>query len=197
MLRSGSRVGWVFALFGAVVSLACSPPRGIVITSPSHGTFTTAASVVIDGMVIGIDVADASVTLNGAPIPLAPGGTFSESVSLDPVAIFNPVEVVVTDTSDGFSSSHLISVIAGDAVPDGVFSPQSVALRINDSGLTQLESTVETLADIDPSTIVGVGTVVFDDCAVRDPLFGWCLGSAYVTVVNPPASFGGFGVSMD
>ena len=103
--------------------------------------------------------------------------------------------MLLTDTSNGFETRARVTVIAGDSIADGDFSEESIALRINDSGLDTLESVVTDLVDFDPSSLAAPGTVVLDECVI-DSIFG-CLGSARVTVVNPPPSLTGFSLAMD
>lgn len=204
MLGSGrssrsSRCGRAAAgLLGALLSFGltgCSELPSVVVTTPVQGEFTTAASVEVSGMVVDVAVADALLTVNGVPATLDVVGRFSETVPLDPAIVFNPIDLVLTDTSNGFVARSRVTVIAGDSVVDGAFSQESIGLRINDAGLDTLEGVVTDLVDFDPSALAAPGTVVLDECVSR--FLGLCVGSARVTVVNPPPAVSGFGISMD
>ena len=71
--------------------------------------------------------------------------------------------------SDGKTLSRKrIVVIAGQSVADGDFSLDAVALRINDSGLDQLEPLIASGVSIDPATLLPVGTTVISEL-LRDP----------------------------
>jgi|GEM_PF-2896065 len=181
---------FVIALAGS----ACSDLPEIVIATPLHGEFTQAANIDVTGMVTEMDPANAAVTVNGVSVVVSPGGVFSTNIAIDTGIVFNPIDVVAVDTSNGYRTVTRVVVIAGDSIGDGAYSPQSVALRINDSGLDQLEGSVADLVDFDPADLVAVDTVVLDECVV---FFLGCLGSARVTVANPPPSATGFGISMD
>jgi hypothetical protein len=173
----------------------CSDLPGIIILSPTHGEFTTDPTVDVSGMVVDVDLADAAVTVNGVPVSLDVVGRFDTTVTLDPSIVFNGIDVELTDTSNGYVTKSRVTVISGDSVADGDFSLESIALRINDSGLDTLENVVTDLVDFDPASLAAPGAVVLDDCVI-DSIFG-CLGSAVVTVVNPPPSLSSFSLAMD
>lgn len=189
--RKYARLASIGLLLGGI---ACSDLPEILIIAPLHGEFTQAASITVTGMVTEMDPADAEVTVNGSLVAVAPNAVFTTTVTIDPAIVFNPIDVVAIDTSNGHRVVARVVVIAGDSIADGAYSPQSVALRINDSGLNELEGSVADLANFDPADLVDVGAVVLDECIV---FFIGCLGSARVTVVNPPPSATGFGISMD
>jgi len=181
----------------ALASAGCTDVPGVVILTPIHGEFTTAASINVTGIVINVDAGDAEVLVNGVSVPIDGMGGFDTNVTLDPDAVFNPIDVKLTDTSNGFHTQARVTVIAGDSIADGAYSLESIALRINDSGLDTLEGIVADLVGFDPADLVPLGTEVLDDCVVRDPLFGLCLGTARVTIESPAPSASGFGISMD
>jgi hypothetical protein len=185
------------SLVAALASSGCSDLPAIVILSPGHGEFTTAATTTVSGMVINLDPAEAAVSVNGVAVSVDGAGVFNTTVPLDPAIVFNPIDIELSDTSNGFVTRSRVTLISGDSIADGAYSLQSIALRINDSGLDTLENIVTDLVDFDPADLVPVGTVVLDECVVFDPLFGLCLGSAVVTIVNPPPSASSFGISMD
>lgn len=181
----------------AVVSVGtgCSDLPAILVATPVHGEFTLDPVVTVSGMAANIDPADASLTVNDEPVAVQPGGAFQTTVTIDPAIVFNPIVIELTDTANGYVTRKRITVIAGESVADGDYSPASIALRINDSGLDTLEGVVSDLVDFDPSALAAPGTVVLNECVSR--LFGLCVGSAKVTVVNPPPAVSGFGIEMD
>ena len=72
--------------------------------------------------------------------------TFSHTLPLSASAIFNPVLATLTNTANGDDVRDRMVVIKGPSVADGALSPQSVAMRINDSGLDKIEPLVASLA---------------------------------------------------
>ncbi|MFP6629971.1 MAG: hypothetical protein VCC67_13145, partial [Myxococcota bacterium] len=196
LIRSGRLLLASLALAG-LASSGCNDLPTILIVSPSHGEFTTAATVDVIGMVLNLDPDDAALTVNGASVAVTNSGMFTTTVSVDPAIIFNPIDLSLTDTSNGFVVNDRVSVIYGDSIADGDYSLESIALRITDSGLDTLENVVADLVEFEPADLVPVGTVVLNECVLFDPLFGFCLGSALVTVVNPPPSSSSFGITMD
>lgn len=182
------------ALLFAIFSTGCSELPSIVIAAPTHGAFTQAATVDVIGAVTDIDPAVAELEINGVVVPVEPNGTFSHTVTLDPAVVFNSIDVSVTDAANGYHAASRVVVIAGDSIADGAYSQESVALRINDSGLDTLEASVADLVEFDPATLIPIGTVVLDECVAW---LIWCVGSAKVTVVNPPPTVSSFGIVMD
>ncbi len=170
----------------------------LFIDSPAHGIFSTDGTATITGHYTTLPAGQATVTVNGVPAvtfdPVA--RTFSHSIPLDTDAIFNPALVTLTNTANGDDIRERIVVIAGDSVNDGSFSLQSVALRLNDSGLDSIEPLVGDLAagQFDLATLVPPGTVLADECFIT--VIG-CWGSAVVTIANPPPSYSTLGLTMD
>lgn len=170
----------------------------VTITSPLHGTFIQASSIPVAGFISQLPPAQAALTINGTPVAVSGTGTFSTTVPLSASAIFNPIRATVTDTSNGAKANARVVVIDGPSVIDGAFSPQSVALRINDSGLDDVEPLVASLAGdgLNLADLVPVGTVLVNNqCFIDSPL--GCLGRATVKIANPPPSFSSFGLAMD
>lgn len=166
------------------------------ITSPIHGSFTTGSSVAVSGS-IDIDPAIASLTINGEPVPVEADGTFSTTVAIDPDAIFNPIEAVLIDVVHGGVAHDRIVVHYGLSVADGALSGQSVALRLNDTGLDRIEPLVADLAGdgLNLADLVPVGTVLINNqCFVN--VIG-CIGRATVSISNPPPSFASFELQAD
>ncbi|MBX3025716.1 DUF4215 domain-containing protein [bacterium] len=170
----------------------------VVIDSPANGTFTTAGTQVITGHYTLLPPGQVAITVNGVPAQSVntANRTFSHTVTLNSSAIFNPVRVRATNTANGDGVNDRIVIINGQSVANGAFSPQSVALRINDSGLDSLEPLVAGLAagQFDFAQLLPPGTVLIDQCFIS--VIG-CWGSAQVKIANPPPSFGSFQLFMD
>ncbi len=94
----------------------------------------------------------------------------------------------LTNTANGDDVHDRIVVIDGQSVADGAYSPQSVAMRINDSGPRFARAAGAGLAagQLDLATLLPPGTVLIDECFIS--VIG-CWGSAQVTIANPPPSF--------
>jgi hypothetical protein len=122
--------------------------------------------------------------------------TFSHTVTLNASAVFNPLLATLTNTANGDDVRARVVAIKGPSVADGALSPQSVAMRINDSGLDKIEPLVTELAgdQLNLADLLPAGTVLADDCFVN--VIG-CWGSAKVKIANPPPSFGSFGLALD
>lgn len=170
----------------------------IVIDSPANGTFTTASTAVVTGHYTVLPAGQVSVTINGVPADSVNTTlrTFSHTVALNAAAVFNPVRASLTNTANGDRVSDRVVIINGASVADGAFSPQSVAMRINDSGLDSLEPLVAGLAagQLDLATILPAGTTLIDDCFIN--AIG-CWGSAQVKIANPAPSFSSLQLFMD
>jgi hypothetical protein len=185
----------LFAVLG--VALAPSPasaarPRPkLEVTAPVHGVFTTAGTVNVVGRVRNKQ-AGTVLTVNGTVVPLNPDGTFSHPVTLNPSIVFNPIETRVL-------APFLIDrrvVIAGQSVADGALSLNSLALRLNDSGLDQLEPVVTSLVDLDLAALLPPGTLVIDNYCYATVIF--CIGRVDATIEgSPPPSIGSFGIDID
>jgi cysteine-rich repeat protein len=171
---------------------------GVTITSPAHGSFTLGTAAIVTGFVSNLPPAQAALTINGNPVVVAGGGSFSTIVPISAAAIYNPIRATVTDVSNGAKAHARVVAIAGPSVANGAFSPQSVALRLNDSGLDAVEPLVAELAGggLNLADLVPVGTVLVNNQCFIDSIFG-CLGRATVSIANPPPAFSSFGLAMD
>ncbi len=170
-----------------------------MIDGPPHGTFTTAGTTTVTGHYSTLPPGTAAITVNGAPAgsvnPFA--RTFSHTLALDAPAVLNPIRVTLTNTTDGDAVTDRIVVIEGPSVADGGFSPQSVALRMNDSGIDAIEPLVSDLAagQFDLATLVPTGTEVLPwQCYFQ---FIWCWAGASAHIGSPAPSFGGITVNAD
>lgn len=171
----------------------------VFIDSPAHGIFTTASSILVTGHYTTLVAGEVSVKVNGVPASSVNTTlrTFSHTVALSQAQAFNPILVTVTHTPSGDDVRDRVVVIAGQSVADGDFSPQSVAMRLNDTGLDSIEPLVATLAtgQLNIGDLIPSGTVITDSCFI-DSFLG-CLGSARVTIANPPPSYGSLNLLMD
>jgi len=181
----------------ALLGSACAAPV-IHISSPAHGAFSTASSVMLTGSVANVATAGVRVTVNGSVATLNPDGSWSITLPLDAAKIENPFLAALVRTSDGaILDRDRIVVQAGSSVADGAFSLRSVALRLNDSGLDQIEPLVQSLVHLDLASLLPVGTVVISNyCAIPGP-FNTCLGRENVSVANPPPTLSSFSLDVD
>jgi hypothetical protein len=197
MKRNLRRLALVVAPFW-LLGATCGGVATINILTPAHGTFSTAASVTLTGNILNSAVASSQVRVNGELATLNPDGTWSIDLPLVPASVVNPYYAELKRASDNLTLSRKrIVVVYGESVADGDFSLDAVALRVNDSGLDQLEPLIAGGVAIDPATLLPVGTVVISNyCAIPGP-FGSCLGRETVRVANPPASITGFAIDAD
>jgi hypothetical protein len=196
MLRRSAVV--LLSLVAGLVAGAASAGRPaatpiITIFSPANGAFTTDPTVTVTGRVTQVNLATATLRVNGTVVPMNPDGTFSHVVTLNPTLVFNPIETRLTSWVLRLDRRV---VIAGDSVADGDLSPSGLALRLNDSGLDALEPVVTSLVDLDLATLVPAGTQVINEyCIVRVIV---CIQSADAFVEgSPPPSIGSFSIDID
>ncbi len=140
----------ILGLLGLVTLAApgCGPAPGLAILSPATGTFTSASTV---DVTIQVERSGGTrLTVNGVLVTGYTGyDTIVVSVPVDPVAIFNPI--VVELTKGNVTLRERVTVIAVDDVatsfvPDGGISPQSVGMRIANTGLQQITPVIESLS---------------------------------------------------
>lgn len=188
------------SLFAAafLIGSTCGGSRAVItILTPAHGTFTTAPNVTITGTVNnGHSGLQILVNGNVADYDVA-AGTWSITLPLDSSKIINAFTASALRTSDNVVVSRdRIVVHAASSVADGEFSNEGVALRINDSGLDQLEPIIEDQVDFDVAALLPVGTVLINNQCMIDSFLG-CAGRATVRIANPPPSIGGFSFNAD
>jgi hypothetical protein len=188
------RSAWIAVLL--VLAVGCNEPA-VKITSPLHGSFSTDANVTITGAIANANVSDVRVRVNNVATTLNPDGSFSITLPLDAAKVVNPYLAVMRRISDGkILAKDRIVVHAGTGVADGDFSPQSVALRLNDSGLDQIEPTIHSLVNLDIAALLPVGTTVISGyCAIS--VFGACVGRIDARVANPPPSISDWSLNVD
>ena len=171
----------------------------VFIDSPANGVFTTASSIVISGHYTVLPAGQVSIKVNGVPASSVntTARTFSHTISLSSGQIFNPVLVTLTNTASGDDVRDRIVVIDGQSVADGAYSPMSVAMRLNDTGLDAVEPLVGALAagQFNLGTLLPPGTQITSGCFI-DSFLG-CLGSATVTIANPAPSYSNLSLAMD
>jgi hypothetical protein len=191
-----------FALAAVVALLAFVPdaaeagrrPPKLVVTAPVHGVFSTAGTVNVTGRVENVISTNAVVTVNGAAVAVNSDGSFSAVVTLNPSIVFNPIETRLV--APKFLIDRRV-VVAGQSVADGAFSNQSIGLRLNDSGLNELEPVVASKVDLDLASLLPPGTLVIDNYCYAT-IFGACIGRVDAVVEgNPPPSIGSFGINID
>jgi hypothetical protein len=169
----------------------------VTLTSPAHGIFTQAASIGVTGTVTTSPIGDVSLTINGNPVTIQPNGSFSTSISLTPAIIFNEVRAVLTHTPTGFTTRDRRVVIVGPSINygDGTLLPQSVGLRINDTGFDKLEPVLESLVDLDIGALLPPNTNLgLSQCFLE--IFGLCTFSLDAVYIDN-ASLGGFGINVN
>lgn len=175
--------------FGDPYAGECDPIQ-VNLTSPVHGSFTTASSVTVTGNVVANPIGDVTLKINGNSVVLQPNGNFTATVAMTPEIIFNGIRAEVTQTSTGYTVRDRRVVIWGQSVNVGSQMSQSVGLRITDTGFNALEPVLTGGIDIDVSTLVPPGTVISDDC---DGGFLETCNEAYVK----SASSGALGIDID
>ncbi len=186
-----------FALVATFVlgaTLSCgSPPPKLVVSAPDHGLFSTAATVAVAGHVENVAPADAVVTVNGSPVTLATDGSFSVNVTLVSADVLNPILVELVVPATNFHQTDRRVVIAGPAVPDGLFSPDGIGMRVNNTGLAQLQPTIQNLvgSSLDINALVLAANPIVSHYCVRVLI---CIG--YVDVNATSASFSSFGIQL-
>lgn len=153
------------ALSATATATISATPTGtlqpaIALSAPAHGSFIDPAaqsSVNVQGRVLNPSGGE-SVLVNGIAVTPDGNGDFAATVPLNAAAIFNPVLAQLRNAGAELIGQDRRIVIYGSSVADGAHSPQSVALRLNDSGLDQLEPAVTSLVDLDLATLVPPGT---------------------------------------
>jgi len=191
-----SRIAAAWAVGLLMLGLGCGEPT-VTITSPLHGSFSTDSTVTVTGTIANVSPSDVRLRVNNVATPLNADGTFSISLPLDAAKIVNPYLAVLRRISDGqIIAKSRVVVYAGTGVADGAFSPQSVGLRLNDSGLDQIEPTIHSLVNLDLASLLPVGTTVISGyCAIS--VFGACVGHIDARVANPPPSISDWSLNVD
>lgn len=198
-MSSLSRVLTVLAIVASGV-VGCDR---VVIDDPTNGTFTNDSTVTISGNVFStepadfpLNLAETSLEINGVNVPIAADGSYTTNLLLDPISVFNAIEADILNQTTGKVDSDRVVLIVGDSIAEGDYSPEAIALQINDSGLDALQPVVSGLVDLDLPTLMPVGTVVANNICLIDGIFG-CLGRATISIASPQASISSFDVDFD
>jgi hypothetical protein len=181
-----------------LLGATCGGKPGIKILNPVHGAHTTASSITVSGTVSNVTPANHKVVVNGVLATLNANKTWSVTLPVNAAVAVNPFYAELKRLSNNATIARTRNVlIAGESVADGDFSLDSVALRINDSGLNTLEPLIASGVSIDPATLMPVGSVVISNyCAIDGGWLG-CLGRITARVANPPPSITGFAIDAD
>jgi len=179
---------------------SAGPKPSIFILSPPHGHFTTDPTLPVSGVFTGPDASNARVRVNGVLATVNPDKTWSATIPMDTARIMNPVEATLERISSGLIVARQRGLVHyGESRADGTLSEQSVALRLSDPGLDAVEPLIEDGVSLDLPTLLPPGSVVItDECVIRDPLFGFCVGWITARVSGSPApSISGFSIDVD
>jgi len=173
----------------------------VVIDSPAHGAFNAGATAVISGHYTQLPGNQVSLLINGVPPNTSfnpETRTFAHTLTLNHTIVFNPVTVLAINTQTGDDVRARSVVIAGGSVADGGFSPESVALRLNESGLASVQPLVADLAGsgFNIAALMPSNTTLVDQCFIDVGFLG-CWGRARVGIADPPPSVGGIGLTTD
>ncbi len=184
--------------YGDPHGVACDLMQ-VALTSPTHGIFTQSSTVNVTGTVTASPLSAYTLRINGSVVSIAPNGTFSTTVNLSAPLIYNPIQADLTENDSGFRVSDRRVVIVGPSVSTAVELPQSVGLRINDSGFTALAPILTGLVDLDLATLLPPGTVVVDEnCG---GFLANCLDKAEIHPIHGnyggPPSIGGFTLAIN
>ena len=186
---------WLLAVF----VLACGDgPARVLLVSPANGAFTTASTVEVTGALIDVNLeAVEDVQVNGISVGDLNGQpTFAVTIPLASTGIEQPIVVEVIGNS-GTLLRDRVTVLIGDSIADGDFSQEGIALRLNDSGLQEIEPLVADLVPLDVASLVPPGTVVEDDYCYSDTWFG-CIGRIDAVVSGSPSpSISDFVIDVD
>ncbi len=159
----------------------------LTLTKPRHGQFTTRAQISASGQVTSDDLTGVALTINGTAVTPAADGTFSHPIVLDPERIYNPVLVDLTEAGNLVGRRRPV-VIAGPSLPATALAPESLAVRLQDRGIDQLESLVRRFVDFDLATFLPPGPAFSDEVCTKIPPFGTRVcGDVDVTIDNDPA----------
>ncbi len=172
------------------------PPLAIAITAPELGLITSDDTVTISGTTQNAE--NGVVHINGVVIDVDPDGAWTTTVDLRADPVLNSIIAELERAEDGAIARDRIVVLAGESIADGDFSPESVALRINDTALDEIEPLVGALVggDLDLADLVPVGTKLIDKECFLDSFLG-CLGKATVKIDTPAPSFTDFMIDLD
>ncbi len=188
-VRSSELWSLVSVVFGTLilsVILACEPNPSIRVTSPAEGAFVVGDTVTVEGT--AVDVSDSTpILVNGIVASRPTANTWSATVPLDQTAVHN--RILVDLVMPGHERTILRHVVAVDGVTtagvaDGDLSPNSVALRIENTGFDQIapviSESVEQALDIS-ELVVAQNPLLDDECVLYNA--GNCTHRATATAL--------------
>ena len=173
---------------------------GGFIQDPSNGAFSNGTSISVFGGMTGAD-AIADLTVNDvSQLPLDFNNTFTTSASLDPGIIFNPIYAELT-TAGGDTVKERVTVVVGDGVNtgfvlDGDLSPESIGMRLTDTGLNSVTPIVaaQSAGALDIGPLLTEQNPVLDDECV---FYIGALCGYWATVNVVDVNIGGFDIGID
>ena len=180
--------------YGNAYGSTCDPIT-VALTAPTHGVFTQASNIVASGQIVANPIGDVALTVNGTNVGINPDGSFSTTVALSSLAIFNGVRAEVTQLSTGFTVRDRRVVIVGPSVGMGAQVDQAVGLRLTDTGFDEFEPSLVDLVDFDIGTLLPNGTEVIGNICVQDSFLG-CIARIRRAVVTG-TSLGGFSLDVN
>ncbi len=143
-----------------------TPPAELTIDFPPDGYFTNASGISVTGTARRGGGPITSLRVNGVSVlPLSPDpqdGSWSIEVPLDPARVFNRIFVQMF-LEGGTRYRRSVTVVSGDGVDtgfvaDGAFSDDGVLLRLNDSGLDEVEPLMSSRVNVDLAALLPPGT---------------------------------------
>ena len=155
-------------------------PRPMILT-PTHGDFTEAQSILVEGQVDNIQLGNASLTIGEQSILINTDRSFSTQVTILPDQIFQPIVATLTRNSDGQEFNDRVVLIRGAAVPVGDNIDDGIGMRLTDTGLNFIEPVITGLVSIDPKELIPDGTVFLSNYCYQDTWFG-CLGRVDISI---------------
>lgn len=158
----------------------------IMISSPVHGSFSTASSVLVTGTLVHVHPSvPVELKVNGTSTAVV-DGKFSVVLPLD---TSTPLQPIVAEALVGEQKELIrdrVTIVYGDSVADGEASPDGFALRLRDPGLNDVEPIITDLIGLDPAIFVPPGSVVVNDfCYLK--VLGICTGKVKAVVASSPA----------
>ncbi|MBZ0273203.1 hypothetical protein K8I61_14285 [bacterium] len=117
-------------------------------TSPERGSVTGSSGVTVQGVVTENESALKSFKINDQNVVVGPTGQFTHVVGSLEWGV-NIIEAIAIDDFDNTSKAN-ISVMRGQLLPDDEMIEGVIGVRINDSGLTEIEEFVaEAIGELD------------------------------------------------
>ncbi len=178
----------VIVMFGTISLQAVdNAEANILLAEPVHGSFTTARPIMAHGRVDIEGLSDVVLTVNGEVVTPAADGSFTHPVTLDAARIFNPVLVELTAAGNTIARRQPV-VIVGSSISATALAPESLAVRLTDRGLNQLEMLISRFVVLDVAGLLPSGPVFSDEVCEKIPPFGPDVcADVTVTIDDDPA----------